>query len=201
MKKTYIYSSWISNNKRDINISISPPTLYFRKKIWENMSIEIPWILHGKSTYPLISTRSIDRWNKNWVSCFSRFSLRVLYLTFIQKMIKLEGRILLRHLIDPVELWRKSRHTHHWSRLIKKLRSFEISRQWNVYISFIIPDQWWIYVGFLHLSTRSIQWCNEIRRIPMFMFSQISTISISLIPMKIVKNWPSLKSEFSCSIR
>ena len=156
-----------------------------------------------------ISTRSIDRCNKNWVSCFSRFSLRGgTYVIFRQKMIQLERRILLCQLIDWVEIWRKSISTHHWSRLMKKLRSFEISRQstrwwryWNVYISFIIRDPWWVYIGFLHFSTRSIEWCNEIQGIPKFMFSQILSISISLMPMKIVQKWPSLKSEFSCSIR
>ena len=55
-----------------------------------------------------ISTRSIDRRNKNWFCRFSRFSLRSLYVRFFQKMMKLERRILLCHLIDRVELWRKS---------------------------------------------------------------------------------------------
>jgi len=74
-----------------------------------------------------ISTRSIDWRNKNWFSCFSRFYVRSLYVTFSQKMMKLEGRILLCHLIDRVEIWRKSIYTHHWIDYWKKFTKF-----WNI---------------------------------------------------------------------
>ena len=76
------------------------------------LSLHIFVIILHRSWLPIcslhISTWSIDRRNETLVSCFSRFYLRLLYVTFIQKMINLGGWILLCHLIDWVETWRKT---------------------------------------------------------------------------------------------
>ena len=58
---------------------------------------------------------------------FSRFLPKGTIRDIHPKMMKLEGRILLCHLIDRVEIWRKSIYTHHWIDYWKKFTKF-----WNI---------------------------------------------------------------------
>ena len=73
-----------------------------------------------------ISTRSLDWRNKNWVSCFSRFNLRVLYMLFIPKN---EWNLKEGFYWAIRAIWSKYEesvlNSHYWSRIITELWRFQ----------------------------------------------------------------------------